>query len=349
MAKPELRDFKHMAVVQTAFLGDVVLAMPLVQVIKNNYPDIKISFVSTPLATGISSTIKAVDGIIAYDKRGIRRGLDGIKFIASYLREKKVDCIISSHRSLRTSLMTFYAKPKYSVGFNNSALSFAYKKRVKYVKSVHEIERNLNLLKAFADYETLNLDYKDIPIEIPEEDKSYVESLLVAKGLEGKTIIAVAPGSVWETKKWKEKHFVKLVGMLIDAGLSPVVVGSEADSELCIRIASNSGAISLAGMFTLPQFIYFLTLTSLTITNDSSPTHFAGLVDCPTVTLFGPTSPVFGFAPWSSKSLSLGLDELKCRPCEIHGGRKCPIGTHECMENLKPEFVFEKAMSLLNG
>jgi len=204
-------------------------------------------------------------------------------------------------------------------------------------------------LKAFADYETLNLDYKDIPIEIPEEDKSYVESLLVAKGLEGKTIIAVAPGSVWETKKWKEKHFVKLVVMLIDAGLSPAVVGSEADSELCIRIASASGAISLAGMFTLPQFIYFLTLTSLTITNDSSPTHFAGLVDCPTVTLFGPTSPVFGFAPWSSKSLSLGLDELKCRPCEIHGGRKCPIGTHECMENLKPEFVFEKAMSLLNG
>jgi len=128
MAKPELRDFKHIAVVQTAFLGDVVLAMPLVQVIKNNYPDIKISFVSTPLAIGISSAIKAVDGIIAYDKRGIRRGLDGIKFIASYLREKKVDCIISSHRSLRTSLMTFYAKPKYSVGFNNSALSFAYKK-----------------------------------------------------------------------------------------------------------------------------------------------------------------------------------------------------------------------------
>ena len=147
MAKPQLDDFKHIAIIQTAFLGDVVLAMPLVRVIKKNYPDIKISFVSTPLAAGITSSVKDIDSVISYDKRGIRKGLDGIKHIAGYLRENGVDCIISSHRSLRTSLLTFFTKAKYSVGFNTSAFSFAYKKRIKYIKSAHEIERNLALLK----------------------------------------------------------------------------------------------------------------------------------------------------------------------------------------------------------
>ncbi len=347
MDSPRLDDFKHIAVIQTAFLGDVVLALPLVEIIKNNYPDIKVSFVSTPLAAGITSSLKSIDSVIAYDKRGIRKGLDGIKHIAGYLREKNVDCIISSHRSLRTSLLTFFTKVDYSVGFNTSAFSFAYKKRIKYKKTVHEIERNLSLLQAFSDYDSLNLDYRNVELDISDNDKSYVESVVISSGLQNDKIIALAPGSVWETKKWKEKHFVTIANMLKDAGYTPVLIGSESDAPLCYRIAAGSNSVSFGGKFTLPQTIYFLSLIRLLLTNDSAPTHFAGLVDCPTVTVFGPTSPLFGFAPWSEKSLSLGLDNLKCRPCEIHGGEKCSIGTHECMENLLPETVFDAIVSLL--
>jgi heptosyltransferase-2 len=348
MAKPQLDDFKHIAIIQTAFLGDVVLAMPLVRVIKKNYPDIKISFVSTPLAAGITSSVKDIDSVISYDKRGIRKGLDGIKHIAGYLRENGVDCIISSHRSLRTSLLTFFTKAKYSVGFNTSAFSFAYKKRIKYIKSAHEIERNLALLKAFADYDSLDLDWRDIQTDISDNDKTYVESQLAAVSQEYDKIIALAPGSIWETKKWKEKHFVRLAIMLKDAGYMPILIGSESDAPLCETIAGESAGMSFGGKFTLPQTIYFLSLANVLVTNDSAPTHFAGLVNCPVITLFGPTSPVFGFAPWSSKSISLGIDNLKCRPCEIHGGNKCPVGTHECMEKLLPETVFDAVMSLLS-
>lgn len=347
MRKPELRDFRHIAIIQTAFLGDVVLTLPLVQVIKNNYPDIKISFVSTPLATGISSSFKAVDTVISYDKRGIRKGLDGIKHIASYLKENEVDCIISSHRSLRTSLVNYYAKPLYSVGFNTASLSFLYKKRIKYIKHIHEIKRNLSLLKAFTDYDKLNLDYGHLELDIPENDMNFVDSMIVSRHLEPDKIIAFAPGSIWETKKWKEKHFIRLAKMLSEKDFTPVLIGSEADSKLCSRIATQSGSLSFGGKFTIPQTIYFLSRIKLLVTNDSAPTHFAGLVNCPTVTLFGPTSPIFGFAPWSDNSISLGLDELKCKPCEIHGGKKCPIGTHECMEKLVPEMVLDAIFQLI--
>lgn len=347
MSKPALKDFRHIAILQTAFLGDVVLALSLAQVIRNNYPDVKISFVSTPLAAGISSSFKAVDSVISYDKRGIRKGLDGIKHIATYLNEQGVDCIISAHRSLRSSLVTYFAKPKYSVGFNTSSLSWLYKKRIKYIKYYHEIERNLSLLKAFADYESLNLNYRPLELDIAENDINFVESMIVSHTLSPEKIIALAPGSIWETKKWKEGHFNELSTMLNKNGFSSVLIGSEADAELCSRIANQSGSLSFGGQFTLPQTIYFLSRIKLLLTNDSAPTHFAGLVNCPTVTLFGPTSPIFGFAPWSDKSLSLGLDELKCKPCEIHGGHKCPIGTHECMEKLQPETVLNAVMQLI--
>ncbi len=347
MAKPSIGDFKHIAVIQTAFLGDVVLALPLVQVIKNNFPDVKISFVSTPHSASISSTLKAVDNIISYDKRGIRKGLDGIKHISSYLRELNVDCIISTHRSFRTSLLTFLAKPKFSVGFNTAAISYVYKKRIKYNKYQHEIERNLSLLKAFSDYQGLNLDYRPLKLDVSENDRNFVDSLLLSKHWDVNKLIALAPGSIWETKRWKEKHFVRLAELLKDDDYVPVLIGSEADAELCNRIALNSGTTSLGGLFTLPQTIYFLSLVRLLVSNDSAPTHFAGLINCPTITIFGPTSPIFGFAPWSAKSISLGLDGLKCKPCEIHGGHKCPVGTHECMEKLFPETVFDSVKKLI--
>jgi heptosyltransferase-2 len=215
------------------------------------------------------------------------------------------------------------------------------------VKSDHDIQRNLALLKAFADYDSLDLNFREIDLDISDNDKNFVESALIAKGLNKDKIIALAPGSIWETKKWKEKHFIRLADMLKNIDYIPVLIGSESDAGLCKRIANNSGGYNFGGKFTLPQTIYFLSLIRLIVTNDSAPTHFAGLVNCPAVTLFGPTSPIFGFSPWSDKSVSLTPDNLKCHPCEIHGGKKCPVGTHECMENLLPTTVLDRITLLL--
>jgi len=347
MKKPDIRQFKHIAVIQTAFLGDVALAVPLVNVIKSIHPEVKISFVSTPLAAGITSCIKNIDTIVSFDKRGIRKGLDGIKHLAGHLKEINVDCIISCHRSLRTSLLTFLTKPQYSVGFNISAFSLAYKKRIKYIKGYHEIDRNLSLLDAFDnDFDIPNRQLIE-GLDISENDSNYVEMMLHSQKIEEEKLIVLAPGSVWETKKWKKEHFKQLISNLIDSGYSCALIGSEDDKSLCDEIAQSSGAVSLGGKFTLPQTLRFLSLARLLITNDSAPTHFAGLVDCPVITIFGPTSPIFGFAPWSTKSLPIGLDELKCKPCEIHGSNKCPVGTHECMEKLSPQLVFEKTINIL--
>lgn len=347
MPKPSINDFKHICIIQTAFLGDVVLTLPLAQAIKNFNPNIQISFVSTPVAAGVTISAKAIDYIVTYDKRGIRRGYDGIKFLSQHLRSQEVDCIISPHRSLRSTLVALLTGARYSVGFDRASLALLYKRRVKYIKPKHEIERNLDLLKAFSDYESIIKSRSKVEIEVHDGDKSFIESRLIqSKITDNSKLIALAPGSVWETKRWKEYHFANLAGMLRSEGYSVVAIGAEEDKDLCKRIIGENG-LNFAGKLTIPQTLHLLSLASVLVTNDSAPTHFAGLMGTKTITIFGPTSPIFGFGPLGEKDISLELSDLKCKPCSIHGGKQCPIKTHECMENLHPDQVIEAMKKII--
>jgi len=342
MKLPELKSFKNIAIVQTAFLGDVALTLQLAQTIKNYHPDCNLSFVTTPSAAPLVLASNAVDTMITYDKRGLQTGWRGMKFIAADLEERKIECIISPHRSFRTTILTYLARPVYSVSFNKSALSILYDRRVKYYLHEHEKARNLSLLKAFSDYSDI-IPAEKVELDISDSDKSFIDSKLVWFGFTPKDeIIAIAPGSIWETKKWKEEYFAELAVNLTARGKKVVFVGSVDDSALCKRLAQKTNSFNLSGETSIPQTIYFLSNCKLLITNDSAPTHFAGLVGCRTITIYGPTSPMFGFAPTGENDRIIEVSDLKCKPCAIHGGDKCPKKTNECMVRITPEMVLRE-------
>ncbi len=350
MTKYSLLDFNNFAIIQTAFLGDVTLSLYLVQALRNLHKTANITFVTTPLGSSVSSVCKSIDNIITYDKYGLQKGLNGIKRVSNLLIERKIDCIIAPHRSFRTTLLTFLSKPKFSVAFNRNSLSFFYSKRVKYHKHYHEIDRNLSLLKAFEDTKKNFVLNINIELEIHPADKNYIENKLNLLDIQDDHIlIAVAPGSVWKTKRWLEGHFIELISMFNFNGFKPVLLGSKEDYEICKRISDNTDGINFAGELTIPQVIYLLSKTNLLVTNDSAPTHFAGLVNCPTLTIYGPTSPIFGFYPRGKHDKSIQIDNLKCKPCSVHGSDDCPIKTHSCMRDLKPNLVFENAIDILKN
>jgi heptosyltransferase II len=350
MKKPDIKSFKHIAIIQTAFLGDVVLTLPLAHQIKVLHPDVKLSFITTPQALSIAECASFIDKIISYDKRNLHKGLAGIKELSQNLKDEKIDCIIAPHRSLRTSLLTYYTNPKFSISFKINALSILYKCRIPYVKHFHEINRNLKLLGAFSGYNNKDADSSlQVSISIPETDKNYNENQLLSSGIHGNDkIIIIAPGSIWKTKRWKTEHFIKLCQLLRQQNFKPVLIGSADDSILCDSIASSSGSISFAGKTTITQTLHLMQKAVLTVTNDSAPTHFAGLVGCTVIAIFGPTSPIFGFGPAGTKSAIIENQDLNCRPCAIHGGKKCPLGTHECMASIKPEDILAKIVGLQN-
>ncbi len=344
---PRITNYKNIAIIQTAFIGDVALTLHLAQAIKTLHPSSNLIFVTTPQSESLACCSNAVDEVIVFDKRHTLKGWKGIKHIVNCLKAAETDCIITPHRSLRSTLITMLSRPRISVGFNKNALSFLYKHRVHYEKYIHETSRNLSLLSVFDDVviddssinsinSINNINQLSADIVIPDEDIKFASRLLGNEHDTSPTtpLIAIAPGSVWETKKWGKDNYIDLCKAIIAKGIRLLLIGSEGDAELCKEIASKSGASSLAGKTSLPQTLYILQKVSLTVTNDSAPTHLAELAGSPVITIFGPTVPEFGFAPQMILSSVVQVNGLECRPCAIHGSRKCPTGTHECMQKI---------------
>ncbi len=346
MRKPRIDSFAHIALVQTAFLGDTTLSLFLAERIRQLAPNCRLTFVTTPQAAPIAELCPAIDRVVRYNKRDkSSSALDGIKSIASELRSEAVDCIISAHRSLRSTLLVRFASPRFSVAFDTSAMSWLYTETVRYKRRAHESERLAELLAAF--------DIPPAPSQIPDRvtlkfkqsDMEAVDQLLAGAPSGTKTVV-LAPASVWETKRWTEKGFAELAEKLSGQSYRVLVMGGASDSELCENVAGGA-AVSVAGRLTIPQSVYLLSRADLLISNDSAPVHFAALVGCPTAAIFGATSPIFGFGPLSPRSTIIENPELECRPCRIHGSRSCPLAHFRCMESIGADQVLAESLKLI--
>ena len=185
-------------------------------------------------------------------------------------------------------------------------------------------------------------------LDIDSDDKEFIDSKLQWLGIKNDDkFILIAPGSIWNTKRWLPEHYTTLAEMLANQGYIPILTGSKEDKILCDEISKKSNSFNLAGETSIPQTLYLMQRAELTVTNDSSPTHFANLVNCPVVTIFGPTSPIFGFGPRGEHDKVIEIDNLKCRPCKIHGSKKCPVHTHNCMVRISPETVFKACIEII--
>lgn len=338
----------NLIIVQTAFLGDVALALPLANFIKQIEPQINIHFVTTPQAAEIVRYAKSIDSVILFDKRNSHSGLKGIRIISEEISMLKPEFLIALHKSLRTTLLSHFSKAAYSIGYSNSSLSFFYKQKVPYYQHRHEIDRNFCFVPKFLNISQPKNIGLETDFKFPLEDHSFVEEMLKERLKFNKDgLVLIAPGSVWPTKRWQSEKFIQLSERFIELGYNVALMGAKSDATLYESV-NVKNLINFIGVFSIPQSLILMQKARLVITNDSAPTHFAGLVGTPVLTIFGPTSPKFGFAPRNSNSDYIELSNLKCKPCSIHGGKKCPLKHHRCMSELSVDTVLKKAIELLN-
>ncbi len=353
----KLKNYNKILINQTAFIGDVVLTLPLASKIKKLNPNSEIHFITTKVSSQIPQLLSDIDKVIIFDKRGEDRGITGIRNLINKLKNEKYDLIISPHRSFRTSIINYLANSKLSISFDRAAFSFLYHKKIQYQYNLHEIDRNLSLLSIFEEFDNekpskLNLIFNHETMEKIDQfivDLSKYQSdtkVNLLTFVENKFII-IAPGSVWATKRWLPEYFAELAIKIIEKGYKVILTGSNDDKEICnniINIVNSENIIDTSGKYSICDTIYLISRSEMIITNDSAPIHFAGLTNTKTLAIFGPTIPEFGFAPIGNNDIIIQNEDLKCRPCAIHGGNKCPIGTHECMTSISPEKVFMKVL-----
>ena len=330
----EIAPNSKILIINTAFLGDIALTAFLTQRIKNSQKCL-ISVLTTKAGAEVLSPVKSIDCLFILDKKSTHKSMSNTIEFAKSLSAYEFDIIISLHKSYRTSQLVKNISAPIKIGFDIATNSRVYTHKVKYKTHIHEALRYISML--FDDSNLVNVE-----LDLTMDDKLFVENLLVQqKYNDSRQTIVLAPGSVWETKKWGSANYSNLANLL-KIEYNVVVIGNKQDS-----IETDIGVINLCGLTSIAQTYQLLSSADILVTNDSAPTHFASITNTPTITIFGATHPMFGFGPQAEKSIVVQNDTLKCRPCRIHGSEVCPIGTHECMTSITPNMILERINSML--
>ena len=335
----------NILVIQTAFLGDAILTLPMIQELKKKNSESKLDVLAIPSTEIIFSSSSYVDNVIVIDKREKHKSIKRLNNFIKELREKSYSIIYSPHRSFRSAYITIKLGVRETYGFDNSSFKYAYKNIVKYKQTDHEVQRNLELIGE----DTKDKSWKISPeIIIAETEKEKVTDVLSTNKIDTE-FIAVAPGSVWETKRYPKEYYSEVIKSLIAKDEKVVLIGGENDKLLCDEIAFNTNdkVKNLAGEFSVTETIQLLGSAKLLITNDSAPTHMGMCADIPVLTIYCSTAPGFGFYPYNNKSRYLSYDKLDCKPCGIHGYKECPVKSFDCGYKLIPEDILKEVEKML--
>ncbi|MCU0452061.1 MAG: glycosyltransferase family 9 protein [Bacteroidetes bacterium] len=335
----------NVLVIQTAFLGDVILTTPLFDALARAGATVDV--VAAPAGSQVLHGHRSLSSAIVYDKKGNDRGLRAFLRLSATVRFRSYDVALVPHRSVRSALLARLAMIPRRIGFDRSAGAWSFTDVVRYRPHAHEIERNLDLL---APLGIGRPEGQRPSLSLSGADTTYAKDLLTSAGLLDGPFVAIAPGSVWNTKRWPEDRFARLVADLSRQGVRSVLIGGRDDAALCDRIAAaakGAGVLNAAGGSSVLASAALIEAASVLVTNDSAPLHLASAVGTPIVALFGATSPSFGFGPRGPHDFVVETDGLPCRPCAIHGGDRCPIGTFDCMLRIEPERVSAIVLDLV--
>lgn len=338
---------KKILIIQTAFLGDAILSVPIADSIKNKYEDANIFVLTTPQNKEVFTLNPNITDIILYDKHGLENNVFSMIKKVKFLKSIGFDCIITSHPSARTALISYFSAVKLRIAPSSVSLKFLYTDTTNVESYVHQIDKNLALLK-LLDIEDRCLVRK-INLFFIKEDEKLINGVLEAYSINrNKKIVVINPLSAWPTKKWPKEYYKELAFMLEQSGHLVVLIGTQKDIDIGEYIKNNKkNIVNLMGQTTLKELFAVISKSDLLISNDSAPVHIASAYNIPTIEIYGPTLPEFGFSPLSEKNAIFEIKDLSCRPCGSHGSNSCKKSHFECMMHIKPQEVFKTAIEFL--
>ena len=339
-------------VIQTSFIGDMVLTTPLLARLARRGP---VDVLATPVAGAILAQNPAVREILVFDKHRRDRGVAGFARLAGKLRRKGYASAYLAQGSVRSAALAVSAGIPERVGFDTSAGRALYSRRVPYDDTIHHAARLLSLGVRPGDG-PLTLDDLRPRLYPSITEVAAVDALLAEARYErGTPLVALAPGSVWATKRWP--YYAELARLLTARGMRLAVVGGKDDHDLAREIAAavraGHGAppVDAVGRLSLLASAELIGRAAVIVTNDSAPQHLASAMGTPTVSIFGPTVPEFGFGPLAAHHAAIGVDtlgvaNLDCRPCDRHGPQRCPLGHWRCMREITAQAVADVVATL---
>ncbi len=310
-------------VIQTAFLGDVILATAVIEKLHRVHPDSHIDLLVRKGNENVVDGHPFLHEVITWDKK--KGKIKNMFAILNTVRKKKYDHVINLHRFASSGFITAFSGAKNKIGFKKNPFSFLFTE--KYTHSIgdgtHEVQRNNRLLSFLKD------EKAELPKLYPsQQDIQFIRSFTASD------YVTIAPASIWFTKRFPKEKWIELIREMRNGNV--YLIGSAADLELCEEI--RAGVLrqdlhvqNLAGTLTLLQTAALMKNARMNYVNDSAPLHIASAMNAPVTAIFCSTVPAFGFGPLSERSRIIETKEkLSCRPCGLHGYTNCPEGHFKC-------------------
>jgi len=304
-----------------------------------------VDVVTTPRAAEVLANHPAIRRIVTWDKRGGDAGMTGLRRVARAVASPDPDAVAyCAQGSLRTAILARAAGYRNRIGFDTSGGRWLYTRRVRYRADQHHAERLLRL--AIGEGGVVSSDALRPSLAPGGTERETVDALLGPGKGDARPLVALAPGSIWGTKRWP--GYADLARALREH-VRIAVIGAPDDRVLAMEILEAAGptAVDATGRLSLLGSAELIQRAALLVTNDSAPQHLASAVGTRTLTLFGPTVPSFGFGPLAPGSATMGHASLDCRPCDKHGPERCPLGHFRCMRELSPDAVAARVHQLL--
>jgi heptosyltransferase-2 len=319
------RTIEKILIINLSNIGDVVLTLPAVDLIKGNFPEAKLTMLVGPKAKGLFELDSRIDDLIIYDKyKSIKSKIS----LSMHLRRYNFDMVLDfRHTAFPLFLNAPYKSPVVTRTRSN----------------LHKKEVYLELTKNVFPF---NEERKLSPrIFIDSKDENYIDELLKQNNISSsKKLVVVAPGAASNIKRWTKNGFAEVCDWLISMHEAQVVfVGDEKDLGMveAVKIRMKRSAVDLTGKTSLRQLVALLARCDLLISNDSAVMHMGSYLDVPVLAIFGPTDPK-RYGPWNYKSRIMRR-EIVCSPCRK---AQCRYA-HECMRSLNSEVATRVAEDLL--
>lgn len=326
---------KKILIIQTAFIGDVVLATALVEKLHRYFPESTIHFLVRKGNESLLQNNPYLTEVLIWNKKENKiRNLFGV---LKKIRRNKYDLVINVQRFFATGLLTAFSGAGKTIGFDKNPLSFLFSKKINHIFNLqqpkHEVERNNELIRDFTD----NVITKPMMYPSAKDEHSILQYVT-------DKFVTMTPSSVWFTKKYPAEKWIDLINQF-DPAYNIYLLGGKDNIEECKWIAdhaTNKNTEVLAGNLSFLQSAALMKRANMNYVNDSAPLHFASAVNAPVTAIFCSTIPAFGYTPLSDISFIIETKEkLLCRPCGLHGKKVCPLTHFNCANSIETKQLLE--------
>jgi len=325
---------KKILVIRLSSLGDIVLTQSAVQVLRNEFPDVQIHFLTKKIFAPIVEMFNCVDEIHYWENKYL---------LLKNLRKLKFDLAIDLHSKFNTLIIKNFINAKQTVTYNKKHLL-----RRKIVKKRTNKTISSTVALYFTALRKMGLESEvTIPKLFPANNAVMPEILPVSDKTK---YIGLFPGALHKTKQYPVEQLAEFIDSVpIKWNYRFLIFGSKAERLLAGELNSltKTNIIDLCGKLDLQQLVYAMNKMDAVITNDSGPMHIAAALEKPQIAIFGATHPKLGFVPMNKKAILLSAD-LPCQPCSLHGGEECPKNHLNCMKSITTAQILESLKILIS-